>query len=65
MIIEAPNKAARRSLLSAIKRLRNKVKASPFLTPTEKANKELMYKQIRGINVHVEDQGDRCIVREQ
>lgn len=36
LIVSAPNKAVRRSLLAEIKKLRNQVKASPHLSTTEK-----------------------------
>jgi hypothetical protein len=44
LLINAPNKATRRMLLGAIRRLRNGVKASPFLTAIEKTHKSLVYR---------------------
>ncbi len=44
LVLEAPNRAARRMFIVGVKDSRAKLKATPYLTSLEKAHKALIYR---------------------
>jgi hypothetical protein len=62
LILAAPDKASRRILLRAIKTTGGTMKASMYLSPSEKANKALAYRYLARRPVHIKDNGDIMLV---
>ncbi len=46
-----------------MRRARSHIKVFPALTPTEKSNKALVYREAQKANLIVVDSGDRCFLR--
>jgi hypothetical protein len=58
LVLEAPNKVARRALYMAIKISQSHVRSHLHITPQEKANKTLAYFTARRYPVRIDDRGD-------
>ena len=58
MILEAPNKAARRLVLTAMKKSRGQIRCVPALSNDEKAKKHMLNREAKRLGLHVIDAAD-------
>jgi hypothetical protein len=65
LILEAPNKVARRELLLAAKKTRRSLKVLLHLSPQSRANKSLLYYKAKRHTLRIDDRGDILILYQQ